>query len=266
MRKVRTDGDTTGFECRQEDVHVNRRDVDHGVHLTAGRQHLAELGDAILNATFARRDEGIVGDVDPGDLDRMLGGGQGQLGLRDTRDSSFESGRRALELLTPLVEQFPRRVAALGKRVGAIPLLLCQFKLGAQLLEDRASLFDCFRRLLGLRFAAFQRRLEILDIHAGDNLSRLDHVALLREKLGYASGKFGVDVDFIGLETPVAPDDADGQLVAHVLPPINATRARRQHDRRKGQCKPPSPFTANARGNRRRRRNDRAPARCWNNG
>ena len=51
--------------------------------LAAGRQHLADIGDAVLDATVARSDQRVVGDVDLEQLDFMLGRAQGVLGLHD---------------------------------------------------------------------------------------------------------------------------------------------------------------------------------------
>ena len=49
---------------RQINVHVHIRGVEHHEHLAAGQQHFADIGDAILDAPLARRDQRIVGDLD----------------------------------------------------------------------------------------------------------------------------------------------------------------------------------------------------------
>ena len=43
--------------CRQVDVHVDVRDIEHREDLAAGRQHLADMGDAVLDAAVARSDQ-----------------------------------------------------------------------------------------------------------------------------------------------------------------------------------------------------------------
>ena len=57
---------------RQIDVHVDVRDIQHREHLAAGRKHLADIGDSILNPAIARGDQIVVADVDRVEPDIVL--------------------------------------------------------------------------------------------------------------------------------------------------------------------------------------------------
>src|SRR5262245_18419719 len=54
----------------EEEGHVDVADIDHVQHLASRGQHLARLGDAVLNAAIARRLECAVVDVRLDALDR----------------------------------------------------------------------------------------------------------------------------------------------------------------------------------------------------
>jgi hypothetical protein len=43
--------DAPGLPGRQEDIHVDARDVEHGEHLAAGAQHLSDIGEPVLDAS-----------------------------------------------------------------------------------------------------------------------------------------------------------------------------------------------------------------------
>ena len=58
---------------RQVDVHVDVRGVEHREDLAARREDFTDIGDAVLDASLARRDEGIVEDVDPIEFDVVRG-------------------------------------------------------------------------------------------------------------------------------------------------------------------------------------------------
>ena len=66
-----------------------------------------------------------------------------------------------------------------------------------RLVEAAASLFDLSLDLSELRG-------EVLGVHARENLSGLDHVALVREHFGDAPREFGVDIDFVRLNPTVS--------------------------------------------------------------
>ena len=48
--RLGSDPDPTGFIRRQVDVHIDIGGVEHREDLAAGRQHLADIGDAVLDA------------------------------------------------------------------------------------------------------------------------------------------------------------------------------------------------------------------------
>ena len=56
--------DLAGVRGRQIDVHVDIGGIEHREDLAAGRQHFADIGDAVFDAAIARRDQRVVGDLD----------------------------------------------------------------------------------------------------------------------------------------------------------------------------------------------------------
>ena len=112
-----------------------------------------------------------------------------------------------------------RREAARHQRIGAVELLLRERDLGLLLLDIGVRFVEGVPRRLDLRLGLVQRGLEILRVHARDDLAGLDHVALVGEHLGDAPGEFGVDVDLVGLDPAVARRDPQGQAaLVHMLP------------------------------------------------
>ena len=67
--RVGAELDPAGLRGRQINVHVDIGGIEHREDLAAGRQNLADIGDTILDPPVARRDERIVEDVDPIELD-----------------------------------------------------------------------------------------------------------------------------------------------------------------------------------------------------
>src|SRR5271167_2154860 len=53
-----------GIHGRQIDVHIDVRSVEHRKDLAASREDFTHIGNPVLDAPLARRDEGIVEDVD----------------------------------------------------------------------------------------------------------------------------------------------------------------------------------------------------------
>ncbi len=126
------------------------------------------------------------------------------------------------ELLPALVEDFPCLVAALGEVGRPIELAFRKVEAGLLLRHSRARLVDRALRLHDLRLRLLERRFEVARIHAGDDLAARDHIAFLDEDVRDTPGEFGVDVDLVGLEPPVAPGDPGRPLLAALLPPIGA--------------------------------------------
>ena len=185
----------------------------------------------------------VVGDVDAEELDLVLGRSEGVLSLQDAGRGGMQRGGGAVELLPSLIEQFLRRIASLKEVAGTVELLLRQLDLCLLLLLQRARFVDRALRLLLLRLGLFERRFEVLGIHAGHDLAGMHHVALVNQAFGQASGELGVDIDLVGLDPAVARDDAGGQRLLRLLPPVIRTAARGESDRNDGKRDPgpPSP-------------------------
>ncbi len=226
--RVGADLHFAGVRRRQIDVHVDVSDVEHGEHPAARGQHLADIGDAVLDAPVARRDERIVGDVDLVELDVVRGRVERPLGFADAVVGGVERGLRAVEGLPALIEQFVGGEAARDQRVGAVELLLRERDQGLLLLDVGVRLVEALLRLLDLRLGLVKRGREILGVHAGDDLPGFDHVALVGEHFGDAAGELGVDVDLVGLDPAVARRDPRRKAaLAHMLP-IGRRRRRRR--------------------------------------
>ena len=101
---VGPDPDPAGFRRRQVDVYVDIGGVEHRKHLAAGRQHLADIGDAVFDRAVARRDESIVEDVDPIEFDVVRGGVERVLRLGDLVGRRSLRGEGGVRLLPPLIE------------------------------------------------------------------------------------------------------------------------------------------------------------------
>ena len=86
-----------GLRRRQIDVHVDVGDVEHREDLAARGKHLADVGDAVLDAALSRRDERIVGDVDLIEFDIVGRGIERPLGLADATALPLQRGIGAIE-------------------------------------------------------------------------------------------------------------------------------------------------------------------------
>ena len=103
---------------RQVDVHVDIGGVEHGEDFAAGRQDLADIGDAILDAAVARRDQRVVGNLDA--IEFYVVGCRVERMLEFDDPQVCRAKRRvgAVQLLLPLIqdllgcEAFCTRVAA----------------------------------------------------------------------------------------------------------------------------------------------------------
>ena len=209
--RIRSDLDLAGLHRRQIDVHVDIGDVEHGEDLAAGRQHLADIGDAVLDAAVARRDQRIVGDVDLVEFDVVRRGVERVLGLADP-------GLRGLQRRRwrrPAPAGADRATSLVSKPFCTSVLRAVQLLLGEQDLRSSAA-----RRWpwpprspaapADLRLRLLQRRLEVARVHPRHDLARLDHVALVGQHFGDAPGEFRVDVDLVGLDPAVAEGDPGG--------------------------------------------------------
>ena len=236
-----------GVSGRQIDVHVDVGDIEHREDFAARRQHFADVGDAVLDAAVLRRDKRIVGDVDLVELDVVGRGVERALGLRRReRWRAPESGGRAVEGLLALVEQFVGRVAVRDERGSCGRISCCaSFTCACCCTTLALASSSAALRLLHLRLGSLQRGLNVAHIHAGDDLARLDQVALVDEQFGDASGEFGVDVDLVGLDAAISRHDPVRKLRQMLAPPINppaprpaqiraTTRSTCQRDFRRG--------------------------------
>ena len=123
--RIGADLHLAGLGGRQIDVHIDIADVEHREDPAAGRQHLADIGDAVLDASVARRDERVVGDVDLVEFDVVRRRRRCARSASPTRSlRGAERGGGAVERLPALVEKFVGREAARDERAGAVELLL----------------------------------------------------------------------------------------------------------------------------------------------
>ena len=114
---------------RQIDVHVDIGRIEHGEDLAAGGQDLADIGDPILDAAVARRDQRVVGDLDAVELDVVRGGVERMLELDHPQVCGVERRVGAIELLLPLIHHFLGLKAFLHQDGGAVEFLLRQQRL-----------------------------------------------------------------------------------------------------------------------------------------
>jgi hypothetical protein len=63
------------------------------------------------------------------------------------------------------------------------------------------------------RFGAIEHRLEVGNVHLRDHLPSAHHVAFGHRDPLDAARKLGGDVDLVGLDPAVTPDDAVGKVV-----------------------------------------------------
>ena len=171
--RIGADFHLAGLVGRKIDVHVNIFDVEHGEDLAARGQHLADVGDPVLDAAVSRGDERVVGDVDLVEFDIVRGGVERPRGFADTVIRHGERGIRATERLPALVEQFVGGEAARDQRVGAVELLLREGDLGRLLHDIGARLIKALLRLLDLSLGLLERGREVARVHAGEDLLRL---------------------------------------------------------------------------------------------
>ena len=90
---------------RQVDIHVDIRGVEHRKDFAARREDFAHIGDAVLNASLLRCDEGIVEDIDPIEFDVVRGCVERELRLGDFVRRRILRGNGSVHLLAPLIEQ-----------------------------------------------------------------------------------------------------------------------------------------------------------------
>ena len=225
---------------RQIDVHVDIGGVEHREDLAAGRQHLADIGDAVFDAAVARRDQRVVGDIDADRARRRGWPRRARARLRSPGPAAACSAALAPSSCcwrwssTSLVwKPFCTRAAARSSSCCASSTWLFCCATLALASSRRAAPAD-----LGLRF--FQRGGEILRVHARDDLAGLHHIAFVGQDFGDAAGEFGVDVDLVGLEPAVAEGDAGRQLPLKVVPPI-ISAAGAAGDERQGHDDPQPP-------------------------
>ena len=200
------------------------RDVQHGEDLAARRQHLADVGDTILQPTVARRHQVVVLDVDDGEPDVMLGCFQRALGLSNPFGGGSQSGISAVERLLALIEQFLSGKARLFFGDTRIRSSSCAAKglLRVCAAPVGVGLVDGTLRLLDLGVALAELLLQISGVHASNHLPRLDHVADLGVQLNDPAWKFGVDIDLVGLQPAVAESLLPTGCALRVLPPTEA--------------------------------------------
>ena len=202
-----------------------RKQVQHGEHPAARREHLADIGDAVLNAPVAWRDERIVGDVDLVELDVVRSRVERPLDLADAGVGGVERGLRAGEGLAALIEKFVGGEAARDQRVRAVELLLRERDQGFLLLDVGVRLVQALLRLLDLRLGLVKGGGEILGVHAGEDLPGFDHVAFVGEHFGDPAGELCVDVDLVGLDPAVARRDPRRKAALTHVPPIGRPAA-----------------------------------------
>ena len=151
-----------------------------------------------------------------------------------TRSFAALSGRgRAVERLPSLIEQFVGGEASRDQRAGAVELLLRERRPGSSAATTLAlRLVEALLRLLDLRLGLLQRGLDVLRVHAGDDLPALDHVAFVGEHFGDAAGELGVDIDLVRLDPAVARYDPQGEAALPRMPPPGAAATRADDDDR----------------------------------
>jgi hypothetical protein len=183
-----------------------------------------------LDAPLARRDEGVVENVDPIEFDIVRGGVERVLRLGDLVRRRILRGNGGVHLLSPLIEQLDRGEAPGHQGTGAIELLLRQRDLGLLLREVRLCLVERTLRLAYQRLGLLQRGLEIASIHHRDDLACRHHVAFIDKKFRDAPGKLGVDVDLVRFQATIPGGDARWQPHLMLLPPQPPdARARTNH-------------------------------------
>ena len=107
------------FLGRQVNVHIDVGYVQHGENLAAGWQHLADVGNAVLNPAVARRDQRVVRNIDGVELHVVRSRVKRVLGLDFPRLRGTQRRPGAIQLLLALIQDFLRLKAFLSKRDGA---------------------------------------------------------------------------------------------------------------------------------------------------
>jgi hypothetical protein len=217
---------------RQLDFDLDGHHVEHGEDPAARRRRLADIGEAVLNAPFARRDQRVVGDVDMIVLDVVRSGVERPFGFADAIVGGVECGDGRVECLLAPVGQLVGGEAARDQRVGAVEFLLRERGLGLLLLDIGARVIEALLRSLDLRLGLVLRGGEILGVHAGDDLAGFDHVAFVRRHFRNAPGELGVDVDLVGLDPAVARCDAYRKAALTRMPARGARAACGDDDER----------------------------------
>ena len=202
-------------------------------------EHFADIGDAVLDAAVARRDQAVVGYFDRIEFDVMGRRVERVLGFRDPKLRRIQRRIGAIQLLPPLIEQFLGLDALLHRVNGAIHFLLGQKHLRLLLRDIGIGFVDGLFGLVDGGLRSLQRGLEVARIHAGDHLPGFHQIALVGHDFGNAGGVFGVDVDFVGFEPAIAENDTGRQCGVELLPPIVAAAgAADQHDKQKRRLDP----------------------------
>ncbi|MGZ3349295.1 MAG: hypothetical protein ACXU89_10155, partial [Xanthobacteraceae bacterium] len=81
----------------------------------------------------------------------------------------------------------------------------------------------------------------------------MDHIALVDAQFQQAAGELGIDVDLVRFDAAVARDDARGQAVLGLLPPIVSATGRSRTEQNDGK-RDFDPSPARGRWNRGRQR------------
>lgn len=243
-----------GLSGRQIDIHIDIRNVEKREDLAAGRQHLADIGDAILDAAESRRDQGVVGDIDLVQFDVVSRGVERALGFADAGVGRVQQSDGAVQGLPALIQKFLCGVAARDEGGRAFDFLLSESDLSLLLHDVGVRFIKRLARLQNLGLGSPQRCFEIPRIHARDDLARRNHVALVDVPLEHAPRKLGVDVDFLRLDAAVARHDAFGKARLMLAPPVEAAGADASAEQRQSEKRPPAPLSARRRRLLRQRR------------
>ena len=146
---------------------------------------------------------------------------------------SLHSRLRALLVGAVVIQHLETGRVCLHQFFGARELAVCSVELGFMLGNDCCccgalclALCDhAFRGIysndgaLQFRLGLAALRLQLLDVHLGQNLPLFDEVAFVDEDIFQSAGRLRGDVDFHGFNATVATGDAGGEIVgSHALP------------------------------------------------
>ena len=244
--------------------------IDQVEHPAAIADHLAGLGDAVLDAAVGGSAEHGVVDVrlQPFDgrchgLDARIGleqfgagGGDGRLGRRHLGLGSAD-GRLVAEEGGAVVIQILRRGGALaGEHLVAVQPLARRLQLGLALCHHRGrglpfalplhhpAAAGCHgdARLLELGPGLAQPGLQLLRVQAGEFLAGGDKITLVHQDLADTAALPGGDIDLHRLDAAVAPGQPCGQAGRpQVLPGQPGDHG--QHSQADQPGRTPQPYT-----------------------